>query len=231
MAVEQKRNCGYRKVGGMYFVGEHFEIKCDNMPFILRCCPVCNVGMKPSLGFRWILPRQLFNVKCSQLTGYTCLRNNLLCPFMEDGRHGLMWVGRKFYTPDKFVGEAKQMGVSKRINAIPHGFELGKTIVFLAHRDAGIENVAPDLVMPDDKVLGDTVSPNGLPLKVVSRPGVFYVFIPKRIEKIITQSQSQDKEYMDKLNKRNITPVIVPDDDKDHTGTVYDKKSEGITNE
>lgn len=54
------------------------------------------------------------------------------------------------------------------------------------------------------------------------RPGIFRVFKPERIEKIITESQSKDAAVMEELIAKHITPVVVPDNDPDHQGTVYD---------
>lgn len=33
MASETKRGCGYRKVGGMYLVGDYIRVPCDRLPF------------------------------------------------------------------------------------------------------------------------------------------------------------------------------------------------------
>ena len=60
----------------------------------------------------------------------------------------------------------------------------------------------------------------------VMTPGIFLVFKPQRIEQIVTEAQSRDTEFIDGLAKRGITPVVVPDDDPDHQGTVYDKDRE-----
>jgi hypothetical protein len=48
-------------------------------------------------------------------------------------RAGLMWVGSHVYTPDTFTEEANQLGVSRRISAVPKGLSPGMW-VFLAHR-------------------------------------------------------------------------------------------------
>jgi hypothetical protein len=49
---------------------------------------------------------------------------------------------------------------------------------------------------------------------------------PTKIEKIVTASQAADAEEMEKLEKAGITPVVVPDGDRDHQGTVYDDADE-----
>jgi hypothetical protein len=99
------------------------------------------------------------------------------------------------------------MGVSKRIAAIPRGFEIGETWIYLAHNEAGTEtSVGPGGAIITKKV-----------------PAVFYLFKPQRIEKIITKSQSENEAEMQKLTELGITPVIVPDNDPDHQGSVHDK--------
>ena len=52
----------------------------------------------------------------------------------------LMWVGEKYYrTPDNFTQEAQDWGISKKVVSMPLGLEIGKTVVFLAHRRAILE--------------------------------------------------------------------------------------------
>jgi hypothetical protein len=115
-------------------------------------------------------------------------------------RVGLLWIGAGFYpTATDFMAEAEVMGVSRRVTAVPRGFELGKTWVFLAHPK--IKQTSND----------DWIG------------GVFRIFKPERIEKIVTQAQAQDEAEMNRLVEAGITPVVVPDDDRDHQGTVYDK--------
>jgi len=121
---------------------------------------------------------------------------------------GLMFIGDKFYSPASFIKEAKKLGVSKRIAYIPKDLELGKTYILLAHQKAG------------KKEIEDKTTLTGK--RIVDVPAVFYAFVPKRIEQIITKTQSKDKEFMESLEERGITPIPVPDDDIDHKGNVYE---------
>lgn len=52
-------------------------------------------------------------------------------------------------------------------------------------------------------------------------PGIFRVWQPRRIEKIMPES-SRGSEEVRQLMEQGITPVFVPDDDRDHQGSVYD---------
>lgn len=217
MAVEPRRGCGYRKVGGLYLVSGNLGAPCCKMPILLHVCPTCNGGIKQSRGWQWIDPRpwiagdclatpaEPFNTILNAFSGGPlCVLNPANADRLGE-RVGLIWIGTQFYpNPNSFQVEAAELGVSRRIHTIPRGFEVGKTWVFLAHPKVK-EN--PPTKPGDD---------------VTWTPGVFRIFKPERIEKIITESQSQDKDEMAKLAKAKITPVIVPDDDKDHQGSVYD---------
>jgi len=119
-----------------------------------------------------------------------------------------MWVGAE-YTPDSFTEEARRMGVSKRIPFIPKEFHTGNW-VFLAYKHV-IANSRKQDIPGDSK-------------KRAFAPGVFYAFRSTRVEKIVTQTQFDDLDAMDKMIQVGITPVPVPDDDKDHRRVTYGKK-------
>lgn len=195
MAVEPKRGCGYRKVGGLYLVGGKPQDSCCKLPIALHVCPTCGHGVRQTRGWTWIDPQPWLKGACT-------LRN-VLCPAAKPellgDRVGLLWIGRAFYpTPGAFAHEAAIHGISRRITGVPRGFKPGIHYVFLAH---------PEAVWLEDR----------------RGPGVFTIFKPSAIEKIITQTQSHDADLMADLEKRHIRPVIVPDDDRDHQGTVYDE--------
>lgn len=213
MAVEGKRGCGFRKVGGLYLVGTGIAVGCHRLPFPLHVCPTCGAGIKFSRGFTWIKPRDLFGLCFGSEIGdnrnlggpdvCTCGPNCPMCsPDIEPA--GLMWVGEKYYTPDSFIEEGVKMGISKRIASLAREFKLGATWVYLAHKKA----------IPVQKRL--LPGENGTAEKgEKATSAIFYAFRPTRIEKILTESQATDEEK-EKLAKRGITPVIVPDDDLDH---------------
>lgn len=200
MSVEPRRACGYRKVGGLYLVSDGIGAPCCKLPIILHVCPTCHGGIKQTRGWTWIDPKPFLSGNC---TGSgTCPAAS---PENLGDRVGLLWIGAQFYpTTDVFSLEALTMGVSRRISAIPNDFKLGKTWVLLAH---------PKVKQVVNPETGETEW----------QAGVFRIFRPTRLEKIVTRSQAEDEDAMDRLRDQNITPVIVPDDDKDHQGTVYDK--------
>jgi hypothetical protein len=203
MSVEAKRGCGYRKVGGLYMVGGGIGIPCDRLPFELGVCPCCSQGIKQARGWTWIDVAKLFQ-------GYhadcACHQFCPLCTNPESmGRAGLLWIGEKFYkTPAQFIKEGIELGFSRRIKAVPQGFKVGETYVMLAHGSAI-----------------DEVVSNGLSTTHKFKPGIFYAWLPQHLEKIMKES-TRGTEEIDALAKRGITPIFVPDNDKDHQGNVHD---------
>jgi hypothetical protein len=137
------------------------------------------------------------------------------------GKAGLMWIGEKFYkTPQAFDDEGKELGLSRRIKALPRGFKVGETWVLLAHPKT-VETWVP--VTAEERE-ADSALLEGTEKRVV-KPGIFKVWRPSRVEKIMLESQRESDEVKDLLEK-GITPVFVPDGDKDHVGTVYDRPEE-----
>ena len=134
------------------------------------------------------------------------------------GRAGLLWIGEQFYkTPAQFVVEGVALGFSRRIRTVPRGFKPGETYVLLAH---------PKAVPVSEPVNTDPLFPDASEIKL--KPGIFYLWLPQRIEKILPESK-QGSEDVTELEKRGITPVFVPDDDADHQGSVFDKQEELFT--
>lgn len=204
MAVEARRGCGYRKVNGIYLCSDGPGMACCKLPILLHVCPTCGGGIKQNRGWTWIDPRPWIAGKCAR-NALMCPLNPLHNPEALGDKVGLVWIGTRFYeTPEHFLTEARNMGVSRRIKAVPRGFKLGEHWVFFAH---------PHVQRSINTETGETEWLGG----------VFHVMRPTRIEKIVTQTMAQDAEAMAKLAKEGITPVVVPDDDKDHQGSVYDK--------
>ena len=184
-SVESARGCGYRQPGGIYLVGDFEPAPCGRLPIPLTVCSCCGAGIKPTRGWTWIA-REALNL--STCYGTTAQGGCQGC-FPTEERMGLLWVGEAFYkTPAKFRQEASMVGISRRIAAVPKGFEVGKTRVLLAHRHA---------IKASPLLSGD--------------PAIFAVFTPKAIEYIVTGKESPSE--LDDLEKRgfNLVKVIRAD--------------------
>lgn len=240
MAVEAKRGCGYRKIGGTYLAGGGIGKPCDRLPLELSICPTCGHGIKFSRSWTWVNVNDLVQgphivnyERVVTFEGQYSAREKLTaeCPendscfFCGDpaeiGRAGLLWIGEQFYkTPEEFIIEGQLLGFSRRIKFIPRKFKIGETWVLLAHMKA-IRAIIPNADSKELVVSG----------KLEFRPGIFYVWMPQRIEKIMLESQ-QNSEEATANEKRGITNVFVPDNDPDHcNGDVEEKQKEMFTEE
>lgn len=202
MAVEARRGCGFRKIGGIYLVGVPHGAPCCKLPHPLAVCPTCGAGIKQSRGWTWIDAAVIFAGDCSQCIGDSAVPAREcahFCPLSDPahlGRIGLLWIGARFYrTPAHFDLEAAALGISRRIAAVPRGFELGGSWVALAHP--------------------------AVPLGGETGPAIFRVFRPTALEKILPASARGSPE-VERLRAQHVTPVFVPDEDPDHQGSVYD---------
>lgn len=191
--IEAKRGCGWRKPGangvGVYLMGGELSAPCGRLPVPLLRCPTCDCGIKPSRSWTWIEPAGLFRVAREQPCVDVMANGQLgssacrVCPVgdaMPLGRHGLLWIGEAFYkSPHDFIREAAALGLSRKLPALPRGFELGKTWVYLAHR-AAVQKVVDGAA--------------------VVQPGVFSAFKPHRIDLVVdTDDPAQLPERARKL--------------------------------
>lgn len=223
MAVEPRRGCGYRKVGGLYMIGGAPDEPCGRLPLELHVCPACNAGIKQTRGWQWVKPQMLLANAATCAAPRDVVRGCRLCPLDPHNlpaSAGLIWVGEKFYaTADAFMREARELGISRRIQSVPRNFQLGVTWVLLAHPKAIVR--APETEEELTEATGGYPPGNAHMLRIV-RKGIVTIFKPTAIEKIVTASEAQNAAAMAELREKNITPVVVPDDDRDHQGSVHD---------
>ena len=200
MAIEPKRGCGYRRVGGLYLCGSGISISCDRLPYELHYCPTCGSGLQFSRNFQWLdwlkfageHSKDICVDKMKQIMPcYVCQPQEYSQPY------GILWVGEAFYTPQSFIKEALELGVSKRIPFIPKELKLGETIVLFAHKK-GVT-----------KQTGEDNEPEYF-------PAVFYAFKPQRIEMPIYEKDLTG-EKREELEKRGVIPIPIPDGDIDHS--------------
>ena len=197
MAVEDRRACGYRKVGGLYLVSAAPAAPCDRLPLALEVCPVCGEGLYVTRTPRRINALRLFGVHFDQAPpGYVCTCGQscpVCCP--DDGPHYVLGVGARHYTPEAFSFESRLMGVSKHVPAVPRELVLGVSWIYLTHCHA--------ISIPLSKG------------EIEYRAGVFQAFRPQRVELLAWESECTE-EFLACQAERNITVVRIPDSDTDH---------------
>jgi hypothetical protein len=211
MAVEAKRGCGYRKVGGKYVVAGRLSATCCRMPLPLTVCPCCGEGVKQSRGWTWIDAAKMFGTQQCEL--YTQPALGPSCALADPaqlGKVGLLWIGEQFYpTAQHFLMEANGQGISRRVSAIPRDYKAGATWLMFAHPKGML-----------DAGTGEWV------------PAVIALCRPHGFELIVLQSRmdaadiegSEAAQERERDAKRGVTWVPVPDDDPDHRGSAFDKE-------
>lgn len=234
---ESRRGCGYRKPGGLYLVSGRTMEVCGLLPIVLDVCPTCNAGIKPTRGFTWVDADKLLDAAGVPADGpaipyirpHGTDEHTVGCPLARPvGRAGLIWIGEAFYaTPAAFMDEAEQMGVSRRIPAVPKDFQVGQTLVLLAHRKGtsvecdctSRENTADGVVRSKGQKVGDLVSvtTGGWPPEPdceeclgtgrAPQPAIFTAFIPKAVEYVVKGDEPE--EELERMVKRGIRPVKV----------------------
>lgn len=197
---------------------------CDRIPYELEICPVCGAGIKFTRGWTWLDWKKYagdHNVinegcKCGWINlslGGTC---PICHPINKHQPYGLLWVGEANYTPQTFIQEALIMGVSRKIAAVPKNLKLGETWVLFAHKKAKQMVMIEGATEMWEQTREAGIAANvGEVEQFVDVPAVFYAFRPQSLELLIWQSDAKP-EYLEDLAKRNITAIIIPDDDEDH---------------
>ena len=189
--VEKQRGCGFKKPGGLYLIGGASSSSCCQLPFPLTICSCCGQGVKFSRGFTWI-NTNLFNAECKDrgsLASDMCILSH------RNNRIGLMWVGESFYkTPSHFMKEAWNVGISKRISAVPRDCEPGKTWIALAHKKA-----IPNYIQMPDKLQRDDTNP--------FTAAIFMIFKVMAIQYVVKESDNEKE--LQKLQDNGIELIRV----------------------
>lgn len=201
VSEESARGCGYRKGGGLYLVADKPNLSCGKLPRGLERCPTCDHGIKPSRGWTWIDACELMSkVRCGARVPTEKAHRALceICPLAEWNfqnltKSGLLWIGEKYYaTPEAYLNEARAMGLSRRIQSVPRGFEVGKTWVLLAHRKA----VSSFMEAPGEGFMEVLV------------PGIFSVFQPTHVEYIVKGTETEEELSAKEARGLSLVKVI-----------------------
>lgn len=185
---DSERGCGWRKAGGLYLVADGPNVPCGRMYLPISVCYTCGHGLKPSRGWTWVtMPTMLLYEEPKECTMPHCVACPL-CPQRHEERMGLLWCGEQFYpTPQDWIREAIEQGVSRRIAALPKGLVLGETWVLMAHRKAIME-----------------VDEAG---EIHYTAGIIQAFRPTGAEYVVRGDESE--EELEAMVKRGITPIKV----------------------
>ncbi len=217
---ESERGCGYRKIGGLYLVSDPgYQLNCDGLPLPLEPCGCC--GFKPPFS-RNLQKLQAEYIIQAEQKHHDAMKHfsavlDCSCPDVCPICHaevstaagiqfGLMFVGTQNYTPENFIKEAIQMGVSKRIPEIPSWLKLDETWIFLAHMKT------PKITLEEMK------AGRMLTKEPELIPAIFYGFKPQRCEMPVWKGDLTSEQLL-KLEKQGITPVLLektPENQKKH---------------
>lgn len=228
-AMESRRGCGYRQVGKLYLIGEGITYVCPSLPLDLGPCSCCGYEVPFYRDFQWIAKAYFKHIR--EPTGQPCHPSCPICYPSQNAqdRYGLMWVGKKFYTPREFIDEADAVDVCKAIKQIPTGLVLGETWVMLVHSEARVNHEAPEFQEAYSQWLTrgvDKEPPDPEP-KPPAYPGVFFAFRPTRVELLVYQSEATP-QMIEGAEKKGITIIVVPDEYDAHARK--SRKSRGRRN-
>jgi len=206
---EPKRGCGFRQVGKLYLIGEGITHICPSLPLKFNECECC--GYSPSFyrDFQWIKKAYIKHTR--RPTGKACDPECPVCYGVNDQvKYGLMWIGKKYYTPEEFIEEDKARGICKAIKQIPKGLVLGETWIMVAHPQAIIEKNNHEYKKAHEYWVTRGIDEGKPEPQPPSYPGVFHAFRPTRIEMLIYESQATP-ERLAELEAKEISPIIIPD--------------------
>ncbi len=183
VSIEAERGCGFRKPG-LYLMGPIPSEPCERLPF-----PFYGGWPKFMRGWLSINPSWLFEEHLHPECNLAIMgHNHDYCPVcnppsLSYPAHYILWVGKQFYTPESFLKEASEVGISKRIGSVPDDFMFGESWVFLAHIEgangvpgciAAFKPTHVDLVVEDEEwipegtdELSDRLSGNLRVVKVI----------------------------------------------------------------
>ena len=216
--MEVERGCGFRKIGGFYLEGGGLAVDCGRLPVPLLPCHECHQEPKFTRGVQRIsLGGVLAGAGACRYEADPKYRHiETTCPFSylrgTDMQVGLAWVGDKFYTPESFIKEATQIGVSKRIAQRPKWLKMGETWIYLAHQK-GYKRPCSTAISVLHAQDCDECEGTG----TVGSPGVFFAFVPTRVVKIVPEQYLDtitDEQRAEEEKKLGATYVGVPDDER-----------------
>lgn len=178
------RGCGLRQQGGFYMIGSSATAFNSFFPKPLQCA--CGLEIiRPSRSAQHFFPGRIW--PSVTIEGPA---NRLGITFPADEKAWALTIDVKNYpTPEEFFREAREMGISRRLNnGMPKGFEIGKSHAFIIHSKGMLSQ--------------------GEDGKDVYKPAFVGVFKPEAIQYVVSGSESA--AYLKSLVDKGITLVNVP---------------------
>lgn len=219
--AKSERGCGTRNTKGYYLVCDGEGTHCHRLPLEVPICKECKKPyIVPIRGIQAIQPEAVWDlceaVGTDQEHLYPCHNCANQCPICYPPEDAwVIWVGESYYeSPEDFVREARNMGISRKIGFVPEGLQPGDW-VYLGYRK----------LIPTGHF-----NKKG---EEVKDPGIFHAFKIQRIEKLLTETQQQDQAYVRHLLERGIVPVVEVDDESQIEETkkrLYTKLSDFMDN-
>ena len=175
--------------------------------------------IKPARGWTWVNAGILFPPVAHGTPSTTrCVRSVwwIRTPRRGSTEAGLIWVGESFYkTPREFMNEAIEMGISRRITAVPRGFVIGESWVLLGHRKVVSKGYKLAADKSEEPTIYETLMDAARAqaeegqgeVEEVWAPGIFTAFRPTKIEYIVKEDDSEEK--LEALVERGIELVRV----------------------
>lgn len=207
MAQEKIRGCGFRTVGSSYICGTGLSYPCDNLPLPLKPCSCCGYQIPFTRSWVWVhkqflKPHGKYSGDETIQEGCSCLPTCPICRPWEniDYKFIVMWASTQFYTPNSFIKESQEMGVSLKIGFVPKDLKFNETWVLLAYKKYPFQRDIPNSNLKSEPIL---------------KPAIFYAFRPQRVEKLIWASEATPEKIRE-MEEQGFTPIIIKDGDKDH---------------
>lgn len=215
---DRKRGCGFRRQG-FYLRTDPANIgSCGKFPLKLEECSCCGLKVKLTRSLQKVNVQNLFkNAECNDITEACrgCLIN-------RTGFGYLISIGHQHYpSRDDFKREAIEMGISKRIAfPLPRDFKVKQSVVLLGHpkvftdlvpeNSIEIEHAEIDEDSPQKKlpmIVPQSITTGRMVVKDIA--AVVMMFVPQRIEYVISDDESEPDEYLEKLIEQGVTLVRV----------------------
>lgn len=183
--IEEPRKFGYRKAGRLYVLSKMYDVNC---PLLME--EVLWTG-RPGR-WRWVNLKKALKLRCPK----NCSKSHRgrpmstfpLCRWRQSKKIGLLWLNSKQYHDVDVVFETIGMGFCARIEHVPKGIEIGKSIGLALLRAPDHEEKSSRIIM---------------------------VFQVECIEAVV--SPDTDEKRIAQLVKRGIVPVIVRPDQEQST--------------